>query len=126
MGDGFYASRELEWVEFKSGFKVALKKEMDAGDQSDLEDEMMALSASGPIGSEGESSEESKVQGSMAIRPGNLKLLELNVVKVLKPDGTEETVTPGLVRGLSRGVMGKLLKRIKELNRPLSVLESEA
>ncbi len=108
MAGDFYANNELVWVEFKTGYKVALKSEMDAGDQDALEKEMMKIS-----------------DGEASMQPGSLKLLELNVVKIIEPDGKEIVPTPAQIRKLSRSVMGRLLSKVQELNRPLAELAQE-
>ncbi len=112
----FFVVQELEWVEFTGAFKgwrVALKKEMDAGDQEAIEDAMLGVEMGGKEGA----------TPKPVLRQGGLKLLELNIVKIVSPEGQEITPTPQKISQLNRAIRAKLLKRIGELNRPLAELE---
>ncbi len=114
---GFFVEQELEWVEFTGafqGWRVALKREMDAGDQDALEDAMLGVEMDGQEGA----------VPKPIIRQGGLKLLELNIVKIVSPEGQEIAPTPQKIRQLNRAIRAKLLARIRELNRPLAELET--
>ena len=77
---GFFVEPETVWVEFTGeflGWKVALKKEMDAGDQEAMEDAMIGIEMDG------------KENPRPILRQGGLKLLELNILKIVSPDGKE-------------------------------------
>ena len=110
---GFFVEPETVWVEFSGaweGWKVLLKKEMDAGDQEALEDTMLIAEMDGGQGVK------------PILRQGTLKLLELNIIKIISPDGQEIQPTPERIRKLHRGVREILRKKIQELNRPLAEL----
>ena len=112
----FFVESETVWVEFSGefqGWKVALKKEMDAGDQEALEDTMLGIEMGGVDGE----------TPKPILRQGGLKLLELNILKIVMPDGQEVLLTPEKIRHLHRAIRAKLLARIRELNRPLAELE---
>ena len=112
----FFVEPETVWVEFTGefqGWKVALKKEMDAGDQEALEDTMLGIEMGG-VGGE---------TPKPILRQGGLKLLELNILKIVTPDGKEIIPTPQKIRQLNRAIRAKLLAKIRELNRPLAELE---
>ncbi len=104
---GIFVEPDLVIVEI-DGYKISLKKEMDAGDQDDLEQEMFGA-------------EMSEGTPKPIIRTGKQKLLELNVKKIVSPEGKDVPVTPALLRTLSRQVRAKLLDKITELNPPFSV-----
>lgn len=113
---GFFVEPEIVWVEFTGqfkGWKVALKSEMDAGDQEELENTMFQVTMDG----------ESEKTPRPTLRAGSLKLLELNILKIVNPEGQEILPTPAKIRSLNRGIREKLLNKIRELNRPLAELE---
>ena len=113
---GFFVEPEIVWVEFAGafqGWRVALKGEMDAGDQEDLENAMLGVEMDGVEGG----------TPKPVLRQGGLKLLELNIVKIISPDGNEVIPTPQKIRHLHRAIRAKLLAKIQELNRPLAELE---
>ncbi len=112
----FVDSTELVWVEFQgqfAGWKVALKKEMDAGDQEDLENAMLGIEMDGIEGA----------TPKPVMKAGGLMLLELNVKKIVSPEGKEIIPTPERIRQLHRAIRSRLLARIRELNPPLAELE---
>lgn len=114
----FFANTETEWLEFDGalkGWKVLLKREMDAGDQEDLENEMLGIDVQGKNGA---------TDVKPLLRQGGLKLLELCVLKIVKPDGSEIPSTPQTLRLLNKAVADKIKKRIRELNPPLALTET--
>lgn len=108
---GFFVEPETVLIEFSGqfqGWKVLLKKEMDAGDQEELENTMLGIEMDG-------------VEGKTprpVLKQGGLKLLELNVLKILPPEGPEIIPSSATLRKLARPVRAKLLEKIAELNRP--------
>lgn len=113
---GFFVESEIVWMEFTGayqGWRVALKKEMDAGDQEDLENTMLGVEMDGTEGN----------TPKPVLRQGGLKLLELNIIKIITPEGQEVIPTPQKIRHLNRAIRAKLLAKIQELNRPLAELE---
>lgn len=110
---GFFVETESVWVEFSGtfkGWKVLLKKEMDAGDQETLENTMLGMEMDGADGK----------TPKPVLRQGGLKLLELNVLKILQPDGKEIEPSPAVLSKLNRSIRFKLLDKITELNRPFA------
>lgn len=113
---GFFVEPDTVWVEFGGqfqGWKVLLKKEMDAGDQEEMENAMLGLEMDGVDGK----------SPRPILKQGGLKLLELNIMKIVTPDGREIQPTPDALRRLNRSIRTKLLNRITELNRPLAEAE---
>mgnify|MGYP001619262360 FL=1 len=84
---------------------------MDAGDQEELENAMLSLDTNG---------NENKV-----IRLGSLKLLELNIVKIISPEGQEIIPTPDLIRKLNVGIRTKLLERITANYHPFAEIRGK-
>jgi len=108
----FFVESETVWLEFTGqfqGWKVLLKKEMDAGDQEDLENEMLGVDIQGSDG---------KTDIKPLLRQGGLKLMELCILKIVKPDGSEILPAPQTLRSLNKVVADKIKKRIRELNPP--------
>lgn len=108
MSDNFFASTDLVWVEFKSGWKVALKSEMNAGDQDAIEKAMAVPGA----------------DGTLIGQPASLRLLELNIIKIINPEGKEIEIAQDTIRKLSKPIMAKLQSKILELN-PFGVMAEE-
>lgn len=115
----FFANAEKVWIEFGEGdlkgWRVALKGEMDAGDQDAFEKAIYGVNMDG--------SKEDRTMNA-TISPGSLKLLELNIIRIESPEGKNYEPTPDILRKLSREVMARLLAKIDELNPPFAELRA--
>lgn len=115
----FFAQTETDWLEFDGplkGWRVLLKREMDAGDQEELENAMLGVE----VRQNGHGHDDVKP----LLRQGGLKLMELCVLKIVQPDGKEIAPTPQVLRSLNKAVASLIKARIRELNPPLMEAES--
>ena len=96
----FFVEQQEDEIVFQDGWKAYIKHEMTAGDQEDLESFILAN------------------QGK-PLQLGNLKMLELSLLRVVAPDGTETRITPSLVRQMERGRAARLINEVSQRNAPL-------
>jgi hypothetical protein len=100
--------QQLDIISFANGYKAHIKQEMTAGDEDVLRNYMLRM----------ESSNGDKPQ--MVLQMGDMKLVEINLVKLTDPQGAEIPVTPELVRSLDRRTFRQILTAIQERNPPLA------
>lgn len=101
----FVDDREDEIV-FADGWKAYIKHEMSAGDQEDLEDFMANLQQGG--------------QTDVRVRRfGEVKLVSLNLRRVVSPEGTETRPAYEQVRQMKRIHFARLLEEVAARNLPL-------
>ncbi len=90
-------------IDFGDGHVAVIQHEMTAGAQEDLESYILAQGNKGGV-----------------IQLGQLKLLELSILKLINPDGTAiEKPSMSQVRKLDRHMAARLLREIEARNPPL-------
>lgn len=101
----FVEDREDEIV-FSDGWKAYVKHEMTAGDQEDLEDYMVDQQRTG-------------AGDAQVRRLGGVKLVSLNLRRVVSPEGVETRPGYDQVRKMRRAHFARLLGEIAARNPPL-------
>jgi hypothetical protein len=121
---GFFADPSAEeLVELEDGTRIYLLREMDAGIQEDINDEIIRVKIR---------NEQTKQDDTDAsIRSGNLYMVQRMVKRIEFADGKTMTAPIGMstFRRMSRATYTLLVDRIGELNAPLSQIrrsQSEA
>ncbi len=105
-----WAATEVDKIDLGDGLWVEIKREMDAGDQEDLEDYMLSLQM------------QDGKRGEVHLRQGKLKLLELNIVAWnLKQGGVDIPISAVNLSKLSRPVASLLIQEVQKRNPPLAL-----
>jgi len=103
---GFFIEPEevmLEFEESDGKYLVYIKSEMDTADQERLERDMVGVK-----------------EGVVVVQPSYITLLELNVLRIVKPGGEEiKNPTREQLGRMGRAVSDTIVEEVGKLNPPL-------
>jgi len=108
-------------LDFDDGSRIVLRKYSDAGIEEEVEGEMIRVQLEqGPKKNE-------PVAREARIRQGNLRLVQLMVLKIIDPSGKEQRAPIGMVtlRRFDRAALALIMDTITQYNPPFSQLRQE-